>query len=279
MVLAIVFVAPSTWWRAAAGFIGYDPTAGSFRLIPPGADYFLLGALAGFSGAGGLINVTLSNWARDKGYGMSAHSGFIPAAIGGERQELAHSGATFVPNAESMVRWRGWWRIVRADQWGIFYIGALLGMALPAMLYVTFIPVGSKSRLRNAAVLARRLARRVMLCGTSWPSGSLITRPNALDISTARESVTFSCGPVAPPPPTAWDVSKLIYRAGVAACWGISRYAGAANSLLQMSANIHGVLFGSADCILYIKHGAPACLRPSLGRRLGGLPYSFTGRW
>ena len=32
-----------------------------------------------------------------------------------------------------MQRWRGWWRIVRADQWGVFFAGAMLGMALPAL--------------------------------------------------------------------------------------------------------------------------------------------------
>ncbi|MGH7693703.1 MAG: Nramp family divalent metal transporter, partial [Gemmatimonadaceae bacterium] len=160
-VLAIMFVAPETWLRGAAGFIGLDSTTGTFRFIPPGADFFLLGALAGFSGAGGLINVTLSNWARDKGYGMSAYSGYIPAAIGGEKRELAHTGSTFVPNAESMVRWKGWWRIVRADQWGIFFVGALLGMVLPAMLYVTFVPAGSEIRgFGIAAVLANAIGSR-----------------------------------------------------------------------------------------------------------------------
>jgi hypothetical protein len=30
-----------------------------------------------------------------------------------------------------------------ADQWGVFFTGAILGMVLPALLYVTFIPQGS----------------------------------------------------------------------------------------------------------------------------------------
>jgi hypothetical protein len=33
-----------------------------------------------------------------------------------------------------MRRWRGWWRVVRADQWGVFFTGAILGMVLPALL-------------------------------------------------------------------------------------------------------------------------------------------------
>ena len=49
----------------------------------------------------------------------------------------------FSPTTEAMERWDGWWRIVRADQWGVFFTGAVLGMALPALLYVTFLPRGT----------------------------------------------------------------------------------------------------------------------------------------
>src|SRR4030095_12894075 len=65
---------------------------------------------------------------------------------------------TFTPDAEGMRRFRGWWRIVRADQWGVFFIGAMLGMALPALLYVAFLPHGTDIRgLGIAAALAERV--------------------------------------------------------------------------------------------------------------------------
>src|SRR5688572_17364634 len=81
-VLAIMFVSPSTWFAALAGFAGYDVRTSQFQFVPPGADFFLLGAFAAYAGAGGVINITLSNWARDKGYGMSALVGYIPAVVG-----------------------------------------------------------------------------------------------------------------------------------------------------------------------------------------------------
>ena len=60
-----------------------------------------------------------------------------------------------------MPRWRGWWKIVAADQWGIFFIGALLGMALPAILYTSALPPSTDVRgLGLAAALARALAER-----------------------------------------------------------------------------------------------------------------------
>jgi hypothetical protein len=90
--LAIMFVPLSIWGAALAGFAGFDVKTGSFQFVPAGADFFLLGAFAAYAGGGGVANLTLSNWARDKGYGMSSSVGFIPAAVGGKKVALAHSG-------------------------------------------------------------------------------------------------------------------------------------------------------------------------------------------
>ena len=44
---------------------------------------------------------------------------------------------------------------MRADQWGVFFVGGVLGMVLPALLYVTFLPRGTDIRgLGIAAALA-----------------------------------------------------------------------------------------------------------------------------
>ena len=129
--------------------------------MPEGADWFLIGAFAAYSGAGGLVNVAISNWCRDKGYGMGSVVGYIPSAVGGRKVSLAHTGSVFAVTPEAMPRWRGWWRIVATDQWGIFFCGALLGMALPAILYTTALPASTDVRgLGLAAALARALAER-----------------------------------------------------------------------------------------------------------------------
>ena len=118
-VLALVFVPASTWLAAGVGFGGYIVSSG--RLLPASRRGLRPArALVAYSGCGGITNVTLSNWARDKGYGMGERVGYIPAAVGGQRVNLAHTGFIFTPDAANMTRWRGWWRIVRADQWGVF---------------------------------------------------------------------------------------------------------------------------------------------------------------
>jgi hypothetical protein len=159
LALTLAFAGADTLGAALAGYVGYDPGAGRFLLIPDGADWFLLGAFAAFSGAGGMGNIALSNWARDKGYGMSQHAGYIPAAMG-EKVDLAHTGFGFTPTPEALARWRGWWRLVQVDQYLVFFLGAVLGMMLPALLYVTFVPAGTDIRgLGVAAELAFAMAK------------------------------------------------------------------------------------------------------------------------
>ena len=128
---------------------------------PANDDFLLLAALAGYSGAGGMVNIALSSWARDKGYGMGQRAGYIPAAVGGHKVNLAHTGFIFTPTPENMRRWHGWWRIVSADQWGVFFVGAMLGMVLPAVLYVTLLPSGTNIQgLGMAAALASAVGTR-----------------------------------------------------------------------------------------------------------------------
>ena len=142
------------WWGSPASTRDRE----SFNFLPAGVDFVLLGALVAYSGGGGVLNITLSNWARDKGYGMGSRVGHIGGMVGGERTQLADTGFIFEPDAANMSRWRGWWRIVRVDQWGIFFVGALLGMMLPALLYVTFVMPGTEMKgLEIAAVLASEI--------------------------------------------------------------------------------------------------------------------------
>jgi hypothetical protein len=89
---------------------------------------------------------------------MGSRVGHIAGAVGGEKVRLADTGFMFEADAGNLARWRGWWRIVRADQWGIFFGGALLGMMLPALLYVTFVASGADIKgLAISAVLAQAI--------------------------------------------------------------------------------------------------------------------------
>ncbi len=278
LAIAAIFVAPATWIASLTGFFGFSPATGGFLFLPEGADYFLIGAFAGFCGAGGVINITLSNWARDKGYGMGSVAGYIPAAVGGHRINLAHTGFVFAPDEKSMSRWRGWWRVVRMDQWVVYFIGALLGMMLPAVLYVTFLPSGTDIRGYGiAAELANAMAGRLPLLGGVMAFlGAWILFKTQLDVMEGMVRAVTDIVWTGSRRLRGWrggDVRAIYYALlGITVVWGmIASKLAQPIFLLQISANVAGVTFGIAGLhLLYVNTRLlPEAVRPSLLPRLG----------
>ena len=277
-ILALLFVPWSTWLAALVGFTGFDVKTGSFQFLPEGADWFLLGAFAAYSGGGGVANLTLSNWARDKGYGMSSIVGFIPAAVGGKKVALAHTGSTFEPNLDALQRWNGWWRIVRVDQWGVYFTGAVLGMALPALLYVTFVPAGSDIRgLGIAAALAQAVATQkgAIFGGAIAVLGVWILFKAQLDILEGMTRAITDILWTGSARIRAWrggDVRVVYYTVlAVIIAWGIfALRLTQPIILLSLSANMAGIVFIiSSMHLLYVNTRLlPVELRPPLWRRV-----------
>ena len=279
LVLAVVFVPGRTWAAAVTGLAGFDLTRGTFDFFPAGTDLFLLGALAAYSGAGGVVNITLSNWARDRGYGMGELAGYIPCAVGGQKVMLAHNGFMFEEDPEGMRRWRGWWRIVRADQWGVFFTGAILGMILPAIIYVTFLPRGTDIEgLGISAALAQAISGTsgVLIGGVIAFLGAWILFKTQLD---ALEGMVRSITDIL------WSGSRRVrrWRGGDArtvyycvlaavVLWGVVALRLAQPILLlQISANVGGFVFVIASLhLLYVNTRLlPEHVRPPMWRRAG----------
>lgn len=292
--LTFLFVPASTWGAALTGFAGFDARSGAFQLFPRGPDFFLLGAFAGFVGGGGVLNLTLSNWARDKGYGMGSSVGYIPAAVGGKQVALAHSGSTFKPTPPAMERWRGWWRIVRVDQWGVYFVGAVLGMTLPALLYVTFLPSGSEIRgLGIAAALAQAVATQkgAIFGGMIALLGVWILFKTQLDILEGMTRAVTDILWTGSRRIRAWrggDVRIVYYGVLVAvSLWGIiALRLTQPIVLLALSANMAGIVFViSGIHVLYVNTRLlPVELRPPMWRRVALVALSlfyalFVGLW
>jgi len=127
----------SAWVQTLVGFF-------EFGSWPKGASMVLIAALAGYAGAGGLNNTTISNYYRDKGFGMGQVVGAIPAVVGGKKISVSPVGKLFRPTSENLNRWRVWRRFALIDIWLIFTVGAFLGMWLTNVLAVAIIPKGTK---------------------------------------------------------------------------------------------------------------------------------------
>ncbi|MEZ6047123.1 MAG: Nramp family divalent metal transporter [Planctomycetaceae bacterium] len=97
-----------------------------------------LSALIAISGSGGLSNTPISNYTRDQGWGMGHHVGAIPSIVGGQNIQLSHVGVVFEPNAESLPRWKRWYKHIVRDQLVVWMPACFFGLALPSMLSVEF---------------------------------------------------------------------------------------------------------------------------------------------
>ena len=149
VVIDLFWVPPRVWWTAIKGFFSFGslPTPG-----PDGqVNWLLLGAFAAYAGSGGLGNVTITNYVRDKGWGMSSLVGAIPSMIGGQNVTLSHWGKVFRTSPENLKRFKEWWKYVRFEQYGIWLIGCFVGIALPAMLTLAFVPQGQEMDQWSAA--------------------------------------------------------------------------------------------------------------------------------
>jgi hypothetical protein len=184
----------------------------------------------------------------------------------------------FVPDEEGLRRWRGWWRLVRVDQWGIFFVGALLGMALPALLYVTFLEPGQDIRgLGIAAALANAMEARLPLMGVVIAfMGAWVLFKTQLDVLEGLTRATTDMLWTNSRRLRAWregDVRKVYYGIlAVVVLWGVLALRLAQPILLlQLSANIGGVVFVVAGLhLLYVNTRLlPVELRPGLWPRIG----------
>jgi hypothetical protein len=136
IVVNVAFVPFSHWWQTFAGFF-------SLSGLQHPLDWGLIGALAATAGSGGIGNLTVTNWIRDKGFGMGSKVGAIPSAVGGHEIHLSHVGTVFPATEQNLARWREWMRYVNADQlwvWGLF---CFLGMFLNVNLATAIIPHGT----------------------------------------------------------------------------------------------------------------------------------------
>jgi hypothetical protein len=165
-----VFMTSGRSWRLVLnGFVnfGYFPAGEAL-------DWALVAGFAAYAGLGGLGNAGTSNYIRDKGWGMGALVGAIPSAVGGQNMQLSHLGMVFPVTAENVRKFRQWWKLVLFDQGVIWAGGALLGMALPAILAIEFIdPTRNLGHWQAAAFQAEGIATRygsvfwylTLLCG------------------------------------------------------------------------------------------------------------------
>jgi Mn2+/Fe2+ NRAMP family transporter len=159
---ALLFAPPNKWIE---GFMGLF----AFGSLPTGADWILLGSIAGYTGLGGMANVVLSNWYKDKGFGMGKVTGYIPSLIGGKKINVKSIGFTPKDTPENADKFKNWFKWTWIDQWGVFMIGSMLAMVIPSIVLASLLKPGSSvGGFGVAAVYADATAKIIGFTGWVW---------------------------------------------------------------------------------------------------------------
>ncbi|MFN0018675.1 MAG: Nramp family divalent metal transporter [Pirellulaceae bacterium] len=104
----------------------------------------LLGALA-FAGAGGTMNLSQSNYIKDKGYGMGSHLGRITSPLTGNEEAISETGYHFPHDEANLVRWKKWWHAAGLEHFVSFLCTCIVCLMLLTLIsYIIFFDATGK---------------------------------------------------------------------------------------------------------------------------------------
>jgi hypothetical protein len=266
----VAFVPAAHWARTFVGFL-------SFSGLPHPIDWGLIGALAATAGSGGIGNLTVTNWMRDKGFGMASKVGAIPSAVGGHSIQLSHVGTVFPATPANVERWREWLRYVHVDQiwvWGLF---CFFGMYLNVNLATAIVPPGTDLQgLAAGAYQAEYLSRIwrgfwfLTLFNGFWILFKTQLGNTDILVRTITDAVWMSS-----PRAREWRLGiRAIYYGILIAfsVWGIVVIRSASPfQLFKILANMAGIvlLIAGVQIFLVNRRFLPAAVRPPLWREAG----------
>lgn len=162
LLASLLLVPVEKWFEGLMGLI-------KIGNIPRGADWLLLGSIAGYAGLGGMANVILSSWYKDKGFGAGKLTGYISTLIGGRRVVFRTTGIKPRDSPENAVRFKKWFTWACIDQYILFTFPSILAMLLPSILLSSLVEPGRNiSGFGVAAIYADAVAKHMGLLGWTW---------------------------------------------------------------------------------------------------------------
>lgn len=160
--------------------------------IPNSIDESVFFSAIVFAGTGGMLNLCVSLWYRDKQAGMAAYSSPIKNPLTAQDQVQEVSGHTFTASGQNLAHWKKWLTYVRTEQIIIFWLLGLVTLFLLSMnAYAVLtprghVPEGADIAIAQAAVFGETwgvmgvkiflLMAFLMLFSVMWTIISAFTR-------------------------------------------------------------------------------------------------------
>ncbi len=146
-VVVVFVISLSTWGEGARS------TVTGFGQIPDGITFTLILSAIGAAGAGGVHNLVLSNWIRDKRYGMGAHVPRLISPITGQEEAAGADRYTFTTDEPNLSRWTVWWKRANAEHLATFV--AVCFVTITIMSLLAYETLFGRDDLKNDASFLR----------------------------------------------------------------------------------------------------------------------------
>ncbi|MGX7670842.1 Nramp family divalent metal transporter [Plantactinospora sp. DSM 117369] len=127
-VVVVFVISLSTWGEGAR------ETVVGFGQIPAGITFTMLLSAIGAAGAGGVHNLVLSNWIRDKRYGMGAHVPRLISPITGREEASGSDRYSFPQDERSLARWATWWKRANIEHFFTFALVCFVTITIMCLL-------------------------------------------------------------------------------------------------------------------------------------------------
>ncbi|MDQ4112788.1 MAG: Nramp family divalent metal transporter [Actinomycetota bacterium] len=127
-VVVVFVISLSTWGEGAKQVVT------GFGSIPEGITFVMLLSALGAAGAGGVHNLVLSNWIRDKGYGMGHHVPRLVSPITGQKEASGTDYYVFPQDETNLDRWRLWWKRANIEHFTSFFAVCFVTIGVMSLL-------------------------------------------------------------------------------------------------------------------------------------------------
>ena len=270
IIVNVLFVPLDHWIKTLTGFF-------QFGSLPTNVDILLLAAFAATAGSGGVGNLVITNWYRDKGFGMGGTVGAITSAFSHSEMQLSPVGRVFPITEDNLRNWNSWWKYVSADQIWLWGTGCLVGMFLNVNLATAVIPENTNmDHMAAGAFQARYMAEHLWtgFWGLALLNGFWVLMSTHLSNTDVLIRTVTDIVWVASPRLRArrrMNISRLYYAfLAIATVWGLFAVNwGHAISLFKILGAVAGPVLAIAAVQILIVNTSllPKELQPPLWRR------------
>lgn len=156
--LAFVIYASSTgdWVSLSKGFVGIGE---GYNWIPVGVALTALFGAFAYSGSGGNLNLAISSYIEEKGYGMGKYAPKVKGFFSKKNKKADLTGTPFKKTNKNLENFKSWWWKFSLEHFLVFFlVGLVMIITFFLLSYVTIYPAGIEEEKGVSFIIGQAIA-------------------------------------------------------------------------------------------------------------------------